>query len=1733
MAGCPTRVSRPLWALDMRELVAILIWLGLSICALGQTPDQPDLVELRQDITALRQLGATLDAESATEGLPGQSLALLGVVSRENFANDLIVLLNAARDMKTIPDGVRGAALLRQMFAEPGGKLPDFLPWSWKSIQPELCRAAGLPEERCISLICLLPALDAQAAAFCPPPVQLPAIAADVLPPPALPDDPAAFKQWLLALGQHMPTAPIAVQLMRQELPVDAQIVAAKGELQAIWPTLVDRTSTLVDIKAGDLEPIVRQIVTENARRLALAAQILTAAKAATDLPDDLRAYLDRPTLDQLASSAQALEQAYDDVLASADYGILLDSARNPALEAGHESLTALRRSIGAILPKLAADLNTLIETEALECPINEPQGFYELAKSTELPLTLALQAPVDITGEFTAELVLTMATPAPPVIQHKPEGSEIFEQVTIDEKFAECLAQQQLVIPLGISVSHLVAEGGAVRINASSETLVQASDVDRFAEGLGLWIEKVSGVQLPRTLIIGGVTGEFSQDFSSIALTIHLSVPIIGAPLTVKVDVVRDGTIVLQPSAAELVKAEDLAAAVNDWLATNTVEQAIGPLTASLRKASVARESLQAAGTWLSLTGSLRLGATELGEAEFHLVGDRQPRLELATELTALLRSGPLAGLTAQAEAAFKATIAGLDEGILDDIGKALLIEKVEVSAETQEINVTLVLSPLVMPGASGSIRYTGRLHSEGDFGVGEMVAGLANAALIDANWLQAALQRIAASAIVREAADLQSLAAGLEQGIAAALGLTTVDFTLRDDSRSFDLALGWDGGDVMIENVILRTEGPVFDLHEAELSSDEAERLGALLQEALIARINGLVGLDWKACGTPRVQTTSTGLAISMAVQTSLVGCLQLPAASFDGSDLQIDTSGVAEVIVPALVAKLMLLIPEDYREYATLIDPSLDQPIEAVAFKVAADVGIGVPLTGLVTVSLADLKISIKVDEDIGKALFGAALGAVADLLGDSISITPMVNEFGLSASAVLNLSYFSVGVKDMEITPRRISIPEVRVRLPAAMAIGPFTVFPIEIRARVRDPMMITLIGDVSFAGLNAIIKLRGSFGMDIPPTILNIGAKLIMLEALELFESTGTIGIVAGTADAKSRTTGVLAAILPMEQTLHLDKTRATMQGSGTLIAITIKGDGEITFRDNPSIALSGSASAGGLADLAMQLHSDLELSDPQLTVSGGVDFLLGEISFDAAASRRSVLLSASVVGIEASLRLPSADDLNASLIEELFAFLLKPSIDLESLKSLKISVSPRVGGGDGSGLDGKDDGGGDKGGGADVGGGENTAQANETNQPVENPPGFLLSGTVPSQWQSGFRPAPADADLFCDARWRSLDDIQWTGSLQYPVGVAKLMANPAKPFISWPHPGATVQYVAECDSPTYRADAEAWLFFDDTAEPKRWVQGTKTLEPLPWVDAALRLADGETRGAAQVSARSMPSEMAQALIALLATENLPVDAARKIVTDEQTFLLVTSGDGAPVHLIGDWRSRTFAVEDPIRDILVQISATPDAFGDLSNSLLPELFVGWHQGQTLALFDDGRLLYANPYHWVSAFRVPPGSGTFGCGSRIPASDMLPANDRVLYDAISRRMTETVGKTCTDSNRWTDMFGVVSDTGLERVVAYRDVEGEDWSVDFVDAKATTPGCLRTGLTGAELSGLLAGWTSLDAITQDQATQLLGSDAGLSSILDAIAEPEMRWLEMGFPIDPFATAICEGQP
>lgn len=68
------------------------------------------------------------------------------------------------------------------------------------------------------------------------------------------------------------------------------------------------------------------------------------------------------------------------------------------------------------------------------------------------------------------------------------------------------------------------------------------------------------------------------------------------------------------------------------------------------------------------------------------------------------------------------------------------------------------------------------------------------------------------------------------------------------------------------------------------------------------------------------------------------------------------------------------------------------------------------------------------------------------------------------------------------------------------------------------------------------------------------------------------------------------------------------------------------------------------------------------------------------------------------------------------------------------------------------------------------------------------------------------------------------------------------------------------------------------------------------------------------------------------------------------------------------------------------------------------------------------------------------------------------------------------------------------------------------------------------MRRGLHAEALEKMLDTWFDQDALTDLDRAKLLGRDRGLGAVLAAISAPDIDWLAVGFPLNPFSIAECE---
>jgi hypothetical protein len=117
--------------------------------------------------------------------------------------------------------------------------------------------------------------------------------------------------------------------------------------------------------------------------------------------------------------------------------------------------------------------------------------------------------------------------------------------------------------------------------------------------------------------------------------------------------------------------------------------------------------------------------------------------------------------------------------------------------------------------------------------------------------------------------------------------------------------------------------------------------------------------------------------------------------------------------------------------------------------------------------------------------------------------------------------------------------------------------------------------------------------------------------------------------------------------------MNIDTSQANFKSSMTLLLVKVDGGGTIKFTRNPEIEINGTGRLAGLGHLQAGIRADLQLRDPSATVSGSVGLPpIGDIKFGADATMHSAVLKASIIGITASLVLPSLGDLNAGLLPD-------------------------------------------------------------------------------------------------------------------------------------------------------------------------------------------------------------------------------------------------------------------------------------------------------------------------------------------------------------------------------------------------------------------------------------------------------------------------------------------------
>lgn len=1664
-----------------------------------------------EDWLALRQLQTVGLEPTDASGSP-EIEVLNRITSREVWAKDLAELLRARKP------------------------LSRFEPRTWLAISPELCKAAGLDVQRCVSLTCLVPELNPDDAKHCPP------SSAGVIPgakPP--PTSPAKLSDWLRDLGTATQT-PLKAELLRGELPVDPEIITAKGVLHAIWPDLLEAAQRIGAVKPENIQSLVEEVLQNVQNRTARGARVAAAARLIGTLSLEGRKAAE-PLFSQFLSRSERIDRTINEAAS----GTLPFVSTLRGVEADLSAADQLLTSIGV---RLAGELKPkALETDRrkTDCSTSERDELRELSATTiegrRIALALGKEKESESGGRW--ELVAALSTKDKRTIKVTqnvlgPDGKNTSANIDVQP---ECIVS---TIGLGILINNLEDRQGKLVYAGSPDTLTQSAVSGRFVEGLNEVLRQLSAQHkgIPSTLLLDDPRLIFSRDLSEmVALRVRTTVPVLNISVQTKFSLVEKGKFSLK--LPDMFDYGSLLDEVKKAWTPRDVE--IGPLTASIASLELTNDALIKNGTWLAVKGKLALGKAQLGEASAYIV-DRAgiPQLELASDLTPLIRARILAINSAgtMLERVLQESFRGLEKDALREVAGVLFVEQARLSADGKDVAVRFSLDLPAITGSSQVSRVTveGTLRpSEADLGVSELYKQLFSKALRDVANLQTMIVSRLKEKLGRSVQD--ATRAVIEDVIGKAnmalqplkIGLS---FRSSDKPAVGVLNVTWDRESVDLGTITIIPNPPRIDFSGGQISEADGQRLGQKLEAIAIDQLKSFIGLAWTRCGVPRVTRASNGIALELSAEAPFLGCVPLPPIVFNGFQAQLDVAATAKTIRPLLVEKVKLLIPADLREH--IRDVKWDPGSTSVELEVKARApGASFDLIGTARVDLTNASVDIEINtKDI---VFGEIFKNLTGLAGGDFKVEPVAGRFALRASGTINLGLVSVEVREMEVTPQRVYLPEIGVKLPAAIAIGPFTVFPIGLQAKLQKPVRVAIIGDASFAGLSHVIRIRSRIGVDnLPDPRIEMSGTMTVAEVLDLFEMNGKIDLAKLKLDADAKTIGVLGAIMPANQHLVVDPKHAKLDTSIKLLLLTVKGEGAIQFAEEPRISLEGKSSLADLSNLKAALASDLKLRQPKASVEGGIGMPpIGKIQFGAVASVQFVRLHASIIGIRLSLTLPSLKDLNGGLIKKLFEDLLEPSIDLKNLqlKNINLTLAPRIGGDASGGGPAKRDGQTD---GKDGGGGPAIAPApaSQGGAVVQDPKDAVRTGSVPSEWQSGWLPAPSAPNMLCAARWKNRQQVQWTGNIRAPRSVVQFFRD-KRPQIDLGKTATKVTYWRDCARQLETIpETDAVVFFGGTDRPTIWHRGTEIIEDGAWIDGALKQVG--LPGAAGVTPAALPSAGTARLLEILYQSGIKGDAASSVrvirLANNQQFYQVSPQNSGVLHLIdatgGAGQIRSLRTSEPLGQLVLDTTAEPAKLqAALRETLLPLLFAG-NVPRVLSDVAGRLLLTVDPFDgapFVAAFSVSPPR----CGTKVElegGGDFTSKPD--FADPIAAALLAEE-PACVKSARWMKLMTVVDGAGgLQRIVGVQDKGAGDWSLDFVDQRDFVErkgACLRSGLSGPKLRQLVEGWKRDGLPQAEKVEALLGADYGLSAILKAIQTPNIDWQGAGFPLNPVLMAEC----
>lgn len=791
-------------------------------------------------------------------------------------------------------------------------------------------------------------------------------------------------------------------------------------------------------------------------------------------------------------------------------------------------------------------------------------------------------------------------------------------------------------------------------------------------------------------------------KTLKNISVEFLVSVEGMGVSLTRTGRLLRDGR--LDPAAfvAEISDLQVVRAATLEYLAGNR-----GMMSFSR---SVQLANVTAAGDWTSvprLRGTLAITGFPPAEADLVLAPDDAGNwsLRTSTELLALrneilrrvLEQGPIvrglrqiASLREGADAAARQVQQHVGVANVRLSSARRLAFDLHVDLPGSPISLTdLVLDPDDLTGTTADIanRFAASLAASHEAAVVGFV------------------RRTTAALFIAVEEEFDRLVAKVN---GTKLNIFDIEATLEVDSRAkmprpVLIRVVAEGQTVTIKGLTLTgfagdAASPLPRLQGAlEISQSDRMRL----QQAVAAKIKSLIGLDWlqEAAATISFRGTTVEANIQMT-GVPLIGTFLFPVVAVDLRDgsTRFDTGAVkarlrnalAARLSPEITARVQEILPEQFRSIVRSVETTF-QGDDFVASGNFAFSGVSGRIDIKLSVSGGKFSPSVAlhyqpnlqsiIESAVGRLLGGGKV-EIREKSFDRPHLKLDVKDVPI-AGDTFQVSAFGVGF-----TPKGVEIDGLGLVIPMDIPIPPAIVIS---RPRVsvvfRGARSFSVGGDITINRTGEIFRIEGVLTGKIDELVIELDGKVVLLTMLPLFESKGRTELKTAIITTRSRTVGLLRALVPMETNSKLDAKAGllTFDSDANLLGIRIKGGGvvdtglRLQSGGTVEIGKAGTTVSGSLTapfgTLKGGLASDPFMLKPKAQASGSLSIVGLKSGFDLKVDYGSATLQMGLLGITVTVIAPEAKSLTLDFLEGIVRNLLKPSFDLNALKRRDIVIS--------------------------------------------------------------------------------------------------------------------------------------------------------------------------------------------------------------------------------------------------------------------------------------------------------------------------------------------------------------------------------------------------------------------------------------------------------------------------